>query len=279
MKPERIYYHIVNNVRQIHERVAKFNFDKSWLWAEFEQDEIDFILKDCNDETFLGMFEYYDDLNELHNDLQELLDKYADFYSDSADKETLIKQWLDQTQFLCATEYRKTKIVAHKEIIKWIKKYRIKNSLGPVLDEALSKQRQISHELLKTSLDLAKRTEKPQISFIQKDENFKDWIMPDFKIKFMVIEKELFDRGYIDSSYNWQKPHTQRELIELLCVLRLYKYFKPIVKGKKCKEFHYRQFISKRYGFIKTGLTETAKKYKPTLKLSEATFHWINKPD
>lgn len=114
-------------------------------------------------------------------------------------------------------------------------------------------------------------------TFKHKDENLKDWILSDFITKFKDIEKELFERGYLNKSYQWKKHKT--ELIEFLCVISEYKYFKHCAKGKPIKDFHKRQFISERYGYGKTGLTETSKKYKPTLKIASSQFYWIKKPD
>lgn len=113
--------------------------------------------------------------------------------------------------------------------------------------------------------------------FIPNNEDLSDWILPDFIPKFLEIEKELFRRGYIKNSYQWQKHKTV--LIKFLCVIINYKYFRQIVKGKKIQDFHKRQFISERYGFGKTGLTETSKKHKPTLEFALIPFSWIKKPD
>jgi hypothetical protein len=113
--------------------------------------------------------------------------------------------------------------------------------------------------------------------FIPETANLKDWIYPDYIPKFTTIEEGLFQRGFIDNSYQWKKHKT--DLAEFACLIIGLKYFKPIVKGKRIQNYHIRQFISERYGFNKTGLTETWKKKKPTFNLSKASFYWINIPN
>jgi len=113
--------------------------------------------------------------------------------------------------------------------------------------------------------------------FIPQTDNLKNWILTDYITKFTEIEKELFSRGYINDSYKWMKHKT--ELAEFICVLIDYKYFKPIVQGKKIQAFHKKQFISERYGFGKTGLSETWKKTKPKIEHAKIPFSWIEKPE
>lgn len=156
MEAERIFYHLDTNVRKIHQELAKFHYHTSMLWDVFKQEQIDFILMECNMEAFLGMLEYYQDLGGLHDHLQELLDRYVEFYKGEADESTLIKQWLDQTQFICKTEYRKTKIEAHNETVKWIKDYRKKHTTIPGLKKALRKQKKIGKELVEYAKESTK---------------------------------------------------------------------------------------------------------------------------
>ncbi len=110
--------------------------------------------------------------------------------------------------------------------------------------------------------------------FVFKDKGLKDWILPANIDKFKEIEKELFEREYIDNSYQWKKHKT--ELVDFVCVID--KYFRPIVKGKRIQDFHKRQFISERYGYEKTGLTDTWKKRNPKLETAKITFFWIEPP-
>lgn len=109
------------------------------------------------------------------------------------------------------------------------------------------------------------------------ESQLKESIYSDHISKFTKIESELFERGFIDSSHKWQKHKT--DLADFLCVLINYKYFKPIVKGKTIKDFHKRQFISERYGYGKTGLSETWKKAKPQIQSAVIPFSWIEKPE
>jgi hypothetical protein len=118
---------------------------------------------------------------------------------------------------------------------------------------------------------------KSKISFEPETEILIDWILPDYIEKFIENEKQLFIRGYIDQSYKWKKHKT--ELADFLCVIINYKYFKPNVKGKKVRDFHKRQFISVRYGYEKTGLTETWKKKKPKFELACIPFSWVINPE
>ncbi|RKX47410.1 MAG: hypothetical protein DRP32_08830, partial [Thermotogae bacterium] len=114
-------------------------------------------------------------------------------------------------------------------------------------------------------------------TFIPNDEHIKDWILHDYISKFKETEIGLYNKGYIDNSYKWKKNKT--DLIDFLFVISHHKYFKRIVKGKLIKEFHKRHFISERYGFGKTGLSETAKKHKPKLEIALIPFSWINRLD
>ena len=104
----------------------------------------------------------------------------------------------------------------------------------------------------------------------------KEWILPDYLNKFVEIEKELYNREYIDQYHQWQKKLTV--LVEFVCVIIVYNYFKPIVNGKKIKDFHKRQFISERYGYKKSGLTDTWGKVKPKIDSAKIPFSWIEKP-
>jgi hypothetical protein len=113
-------------------------------------------------------------------------------------------------------------------------------------------------------------------TFIPETVLIKEWILPDYLSMFTEIERTLFDRGFIDNCYKWEKYKT--DLADFICVITSYKYFKPIVKGKKIQDFHKRQFISERYGKGKTGMTETYKKYKPNIELAVIPFSWIEKP-
>ncbi len=115
----------------------------------------------------------------------------------------------------------------------------------------------------------------PQLRFTPEITKLKDWILPSRIAKFTAIEQELFELSYIDNSYKWKK--TKKGLIDFLCVIMHYEYFKLSIRGKKIQDFHKRQFISERYGFDKTGLTETAKKYKPTLSNAIAAFQGMSK--
>ena len=115
-----------------------------------------------------------------------------------------------------------------------------------------------------------KPTFTPEISLL------KEWILPDYLTKFTEIESTLFDRGFIDICYKWKK--NKIDLADFICVITNYKYFKPIVKGKKIQDFHKRQFISERYGIGKTGLSETWKKNKHKIDLAVIPFSWIEKP-
>jgi|GEM_PF-4206622 len=112
--------------------------------------------------------------------------------------------------------------------------------------------------------------------FTPETDLLKEWILPDYLTKFTAIELELFSRGFIDNSYKWQKYKT--DLADFLCVITSYKYFKHVVKGQKRQGFHYRQFISERYGFGMTGMTETWKKSKPKIDIAMIPFKWIEKP-
>lgn len=130
-------------------------------------------------------------------------------------------------------------------------------------------------------LQMTSENKPPKQSFTTKEENIKDWILPDYIDLFFEIEKELFDRGYIDNSYKWQMGENKGKvkLIDFLCVIIEYKYFKQRVNGKNKEDYQKRHFISERYGFEKTGLSESAKKYIPTLKLALGSFSWINPPE
>jgi hypothetical protein len=116
----------------------------------------------------------------------------------------------------------------------------------------------------------------PEQIFTPKTDTLKDWLKPDYIKPFIEIEQGLFERGFIDANYKWLK--SKKDLIDLLIVITDYRLFKERVLGKKMQSFHYRQFISKRYGFGKTGLTETGKKYKPTIEIARASFLWVKKP-
>ncbi len=120
-------------------------------------------------------------------------------------------------------------------------------------------------------------TAKPLSDVAQKTDLLKDWIKSDYITNFSEIENELLKRGFIDASFKWIK--SKRKLIEFLLVIEGYRFFKGTVLGEKKQSFHYRQFISERYGYGKTGLTETNKKYKTDVELAKATFFWIKKPD
>jgi len=115
------------------------------------------------------------------------------------------------------------------------------------------------------------------IEFIPETNKLKEWIMQDYITKFTEIEIELFNRGFIDIDYKWKKYKTL--LADFVCVISEYNFIKRIVKGKQNKPFHKRQFLSDRYGFGKTGLTETNKKYKPKFENSVILFSWITKPE
>lgn len=122
---------------------------------------------------------------------------------------------------------------------------------------------------------------KPQTTFTPKAKNLKDWILSDYIDIFLEIEKELFNREYIDSSYKWQmgKGKGKVRLIDFLTVIIEYKYFKHIVHSIKIKDSHKRQFISERYGLGKFGLAESVKKHKPTFDIASIPFAWITKPE
>lgn len=113
--------------------------------------------------------------------------------------------------------------------------------------------------------------------FIPEIDNLNEWVLSDHISKFTKVEVELFNRGYIDKSYKWQKQKTT--LCDFLCVIIDYRYFKSRLKGKPIEDFHKRQFISERYGYGKTGLSETWKKVKPQLKGAIIPFLWIEKPE
>lgn len=140
-------------------------------------------------------------------------------------------------------------------------------------------------ELLNTDTESKKDTSTAKLTGFQSSltdkqiENLKNnlnkWILPDYQTKFSAIEHELFDRKYIDNFHKWQKHKT--ELANFLCVILNYKYFRPFVKGKKIQDFHKRQFISERYGYGKTGLSETWKKTKPKFDLVKIPFPWVEK--
>jgi len=102
------------------------------------------------------------------------------------------------------------------------------------------------------------------------------WILPDFISKYIEIEKELYNLGYIDKAYKWKKKKT--ELANYVCVIINYKYFKPIVDGKKIKDFHKVHLISERFGYGKTGLSETWKKHNKNIDLAKIPFSWIEAP-
>ena len=106
--------------------------------------------------------------------------------------------------------------------------------------------------------------------------NLKNWI--EFKKipMFIDIEQGLFDKGFIDENHKWLKK--KRKLIEFLKVISEYQFFREKVLAHKKQPFHYRQFISERYGYGKTGLTATSKEYKPTFEISKSSFFWIEKP-
>lgn len=104
----------------------------------------------------------------------------------------------------------------------------------------------------------------------------KEWILPDYLNKFIEIEKELYKREYIDQNHKWTKNLTL--LVDLVCVITDYKYFKQTVNGKRIQDFHKRQFISQRYGYEKTRLKETWKKRKPKIEFAKIPFSWIEKP-
>ena len=96
--------------------------------------------------------------------------------------------------------------------------------------------------------------------------------------KFKEIEKELFNLGYLNNSYQWNTKKTKKKLIDFVSVVDHYGYFRKLnISRAPVKDFHKRQFISERYGFGKTGLSETSKKYKPSLEEALIPFSWIEK--
>ena len=104
----------------------------------------------------------------------------------------------------------------------------------------------------------------------------KDWIRAVKIEKFVSIEKELFEKGFIDSSHKWVAQKT--ELADFAYIIIHYKYFEQSVNRKRIKDFHKRQFISERYGFPKTGsksLGETWKSSKPNFESANKNFPWI----
>jgi hypothetical protein len=147
------------------------------------------------------------------------------------------------------------------EIKIWLKDNRI--------FKAMDKSKMPDKEGFQSGLTTAQRDEKSS--------QLKEWILPDCLEKFTEIEKELFKRGFIDTFHKWHDCKTKRNLVEFLCVIVNYKYFRPIVRDKKIKDFHKRQFISERYGFGKTGLTETWKKTKPKIESAIIPFFWIER--
>jgi len=167
------------------------------------------------------------------------------------------------------------------EFIPQLLNYEIEQTQNIIANDDLIKiiesESEISFDFLKNLASGFIELLKSKISFEPETNILIDWILPDYIEKFIEIEKQLFIRGYIDQSYKWKKQKT--ELAEFLCVIINYKYFKPNVKGKKVQDFHKRQFISGRYGYEKTGLTETWKKKKPKFELACIPFSWIEKPE
>lgn len=133
-------------------------------------------------------------------------------------------------------------------------------------------------ERIKTNIDNLKDNPKPDaIPFIPKTDKLNEWILSDYISKFTEIEIELFNRGFIDASYKWQKSKT--DLVYYICVLKEYRYFRPRVNGKTIKDFHKKQFISERYGYDKTGLSEAWKKANRQIENAVIPFYWIKKPE
>ena len=110
-------------------------------------------------------------------------------------------------------------------------------------------------------------------TFTPETVKLKNWI--EFKkiTLFTEIEQGLFDYRYIDENYKWQK--SQKDLVEFLIVINEYKFFRVRVKGCKQNAKHYRWFISERYGYHKTWLSDTSNKYKPNFEYSLKNFTWI----
>jgi len=111
---------------------------------------------------------------------------------------------------------------------------------------------------------------------VYQSDQLRGWIDSDYISDYIEIEKELLSKGYINSDYKWQKHKI--ELAEFLCVIISFKYFSPIVEGKRIKDFHKRRFIEQRYGYKENGLSQTWKKVKNNIETAKITFSWITKP-
>lgn len=107
------------------------------------------------------------------------------------------------------------------------------------------------------------------------DKELKAWIYPNNIEKFAEIETELFAQGFINATYKWQmgKGKGKRKLIDF--IITIDKYIKPVVKRKQIQDFHKRQFFSERYGFGKTGLKDSWKKYQPSQTEAKVPFFWL----
>ena len=108
----------------------------------------------------------------------------------------------------------------------------------------------------------------------------KEWILPDFVNKYTQLEKELFNRNYIDDKNNWAK--SKIKLAEFLRVIIDLRYFKHKKDSSLLKDFHKRQFIEERYGYEKSGLSNTWEKFNRKVKAStiaKSTFYWIVDPN
>lgn len=130
---------------------------------------------------------------------------------------------------------------------------------------------------VKESIGYEETGSQPDRKLNLETEQIIDWIYQNHLSEFSEIEKELFLRGFIDENYKWQK--TKKELIDFITVIMEYRFFKQIVEGNSKQSFHYRRFISERYGYGPKGLSESCKKYKPDIKTALIPFFWINKPE
>lgn len=105
----------------------------------------------------------------------------------------------------------------------------------------------------------------------------KDWILLNYLSAFGEIEKELFKRRFIDKDYKWKE--TRKKLIDFYIVIFEYGFFRPVIERRKKQKFHYRRFISERYGYGEFGLSESWKKYQPNLNEALIPFSWVKKPE
>jgi|GEM_PF-5161469 len=145
-----------------------------------------------------------------------------------------------------------------------------------IMDDLKNEQNTKEKQLLELLTREIERNDLKEPQFKLETDKLKEWILPDYLNTFTTIEQELLNKGYINYSYEWVKKKS--ELAEFLCVIINFKYFKPVVKGKRIKDFHKRQFISERYGFGKTGLSETWKNTNPKFDIAIIPFSWIEKP-